>query len=206
MNPIIFRENEIAFSILSAMIKDKRIIQKYLTDIIDSYITIHREEKSMDKLVEFLTKKVGYVLAVILGFIAPGNVLLFAWDRNLYLEMDVVKLLILSFSISFITFIPNLIASFIIYFIHGRDKVLDNINKAEVKFDLLYYTGIAIVLTISEIAGVVFMAISTENFKLSEYVMALGILLMVSIVIESIILWRKRRKNNENKNLPTIDI
>ena len=120
--------------------------------------------------------------------------------------MDVVKLLILSFSISFITFIPNLIASFIIYFIHGRDKVLDNINKAEVKFDLLYYTGIAIVLTVSEIAGVVFMAISTENFKLSEYVMALGILLMVSIVIESIILWRKRRKNNENKNLPTIDI
>ena len=188
------------------MIKDKRIIQKYSTDIIDSYITIHREEKSMDKLVKFLTKKVGYVLAVILGFIAPGNVLLFAWDRNLYLEMDVVKLLILSFSISFITFIPNLIASFIIYFIHGRDKVLDNINKAEVKFDLLYYTGIAIVLTVSEIAGVVFMAISTENFKLSEYVMALGILLMVSIVIESIILWRKRRKNNENKNLPTIDI
>ena len=114
------------------MIKDKRIIQKYLTDIIDSYITIHREEKSMDKLVKFLTKKVGYVLAVILGFIAPGNVLLFAWDRNLYLEMDVVKLLILSFSISFITFIPNLIASFIIYFIHGRDKVLGNINKAEV--------------------------------------------------------------------------
>ena len=49
----------------------------------------------MDKLIEFLTTKVGYVLTIVLGFIAPGNVLIFVWNRNMYLEMDIVKLLIL---------------------------------------------------------------------------------------------------------------
>ena len=49
----------------------------------------------MDKLIEFLTTKVGYVLTIVLGFIAPGNVLIFVWNRNMYLEMDIVILLIL---------------------------------------------------------------------------------------------------------------
>ena len=59
----------------------------------------------MDRLIEFLTTKVGYVLTVILGFIVPGNVLIFVWNRNMYLEIDIIKLLILSFSISFVALI-----------------------------------------------------------------------------------------------------
>ncbi len=149
----------------------------------------------MDKLIEFLTTKVGYVLTVILGFIAPGNVLIFAWNRELYLELDIIKLLILSFSISFITLIPNLIVTFIIYFIHERDKALD--NKEEAKFDLLYYTGAAIVLAVVEIVCAVFMAICTENFHLSEYVEVVGITLVVGVVILLIILWGKRLKKTK---------
>lgn len=45
----------------------------------------------MDRLIEFLTTKVGYVLTVILGFIVPGNVLIFVWNRNVYLEIDIIK-------------------------------------------------------------------------------------------------------------------
>ena len=44
----------------------------------------------MDRLIEFLTTKVGYVLTVILGFIVPGNVLIFVWNRNMYLEIDFI--------------------------------------------------------------------------------------------------------------------
>lgn len=144
----------------------------------------------MDKLIEFLTTKVGYVLKIVLGFIAPGNVLIFVWNRNMYLEMDIVKLLILSFSISFITFIPNLILTIIIYFIHGGDKELD--NKAETKFDVLYYTGSAIVLAVIEIIITIFMAICTDNFQLSVYVMDFGIIMTCAAIILLIVLGIKR--------------
>lgn len=144
----------------------------------------------MDKLIEFLTTKVGYVLTIVLGFIAPGNVLIFVWNRNMYLEMDIVKLLILSFSISFITFIPNLILTIIIYFIHGGDKELD--NKAETKFDVLYYTGSAIVLAVIEIIITIFMAICTDNFQLSVYVMAFGIIMTCAAIILLMVLGIKR--------------
>lgn len=144
----------------------------------------------MDKLIEFLTTKVGYVLTIVLGFIAPGNVLIFVWNRNMYLEMDIVKLLILSFSISFITFIPNLILTIIIYFIHGGDKELD--NKAETKFDVLYYTGSAIVLAVIEIIITIFMAICTDNFQLSVYVMDFGIIMTCAAIILLIVLGIKR--------------
>lgn len=146
----------------------------------------------MDKLIEFLTTKVGYVLTIVLGFIAPGNVLIFVWNRNMYLEMDIVKLLILSFSISFITFIPNLILTIIIYFIHGGDKELD--NKAETKFDVLYYTGSAIVLAVIEIIITIFMAICTDNFQLSVYVMDFGIIMTCAAIILLIVLKRFRKK------------
>jgi hypothetical protein len=144
----------------------------------------------MDKLIEFLTTKVGYVLTIVLGFIAPGNVLIFVWNRNMYLEMDIVKLLILSFSISFITFIPNLILTIIIYFIHGGDKELD--NKAETKFDVLYYTGSAIVLAVIEIIITIFMAICTDNFQLSVYVMDFGIIMTCAAIILLMVLGIKR--------------
>lgn len=61
----------------------------------------------MDELVKFLTSKIGYTIIVVLGFIIPGAMFVFAWNRELYVELDALKLLVLSLGISFIMLIPN---------------------------------------------------------------------------------------------------
>lgn len=63
----------------------------------------------MDELVKYLTSKIGYTLTFILGFGLPGNVLIFIWNEKLYLELDILKLILLSFGITFMLFIPNFI-------------------------------------------------------------------------------------------------
>ena len=140
----------------------------------------------MDRLIEFLTTKVGYVLTVILGFIVPGNVLIFVWNRNVYLEIDIIKLLILSFSISFVTLIPNLIAVIAMNFIKGVNKSSN--NKEETKFDILYNIGFSVGLVVIEMIFVIFMAICTENFQLKTYIMYAGLAITGIIIIYSAVM------------------
>lgn len=63
----------------------------------------------MDELFKFLAEKVNYVAVIILGFIIPGNVLIFVWNQELYFEIDIIRLLILSFGIAFMVYVPNFI-------------------------------------------------------------------------------------------------
>lgn len=144
----------------------------------------------MDRLIEFLTTKVGYVLTVILGFIVPGNVLIFVWNRNMYLEIDIIKLLILSFSISFVTLIPNLIAVIAMNFIKGVNKSSN--NKEETKFDILYNIGFSVGLVVIEMIFVIFMAICTENFQLKTYIMYAGLATTGIIIIYSAVMLLKQ--------------
>lgn len=144
----------------------------------------------MDRLIEFLTTKVGYVLTVILGFIVPGNVLIFVWNRNMYLEIDIIKLLILSFSISFVTLIPNLIAVIAMNFIKDVNKSSN--NKEETKFDILYNIGFSVGLVVIEMIFVIFMAICTENFQLKTYIMYAGLAITGIIIIYSAVMLLKQ--------------
>ena len=58
---------------------------------------LKKEIVHMDELFKFLAEKVNYVAVIILGFIIPGNVLIFVWNQELYFEIDIIRLLILSF-------------------------------------------------------------------------------------------------------------
>lgn len=150
----------------------------------------YQKGEIMDRLIEFLTTKVGYVLTVILGFIVPGNVLIFVWNRNMYLEIDIIKLLILSFSISFVTLIPNLIAVIAMNFIKGVNKSSN--NKEETKFDILYNIGFSVGLVVIEMIFVIFMAICTENFQLKTYIMYAGLAITGIIIIYSAVMLLKQ--------------
>lgn len=46
----------------------------------------------MDELIKFLTSKIGYTLTFIFGCLLPGNIMIFALDRQLYLQIDIIKL------------------------------------------------------------------------------------------------------------------
>lgn len=144
----------------------------------------------MDRLIEFLTTKVGYVLTVILGFIVPGNVLIFVWNRNMYLEIDIIKLLILSLSISFVALIPNLIVVIAMNFINGVNKSSN--NKEETKFNILYNIGFSVGLVVIEMIFVIFMAICTKNFQLKTYIMYTGLAITGIIIIYSVVILLKQ--------------
>lgn len=63
----------------------------------------------MEKLVEFLTEriKIGYSILVIMGFLLPGSMFVFIWNRDVYIALDIFQLILLSISIPFLLFIPN---------------------------------------------------------------------------------------------------
>lgn len=63
----------------------------------------------MDKLFEFLTSKIGYTIAIILGFLFPGMLFIFVWNREVYFDIGLVRLIILALCISFAIFLCNLL-------------------------------------------------------------------------------------------------
>lgn len=69
----------------------------------------------MDKLVEFLTSKIGYTLAAIGGLLLPGMLFIFVWDRQVYSELGIIRLLILAVCISFSVFALNFAAVIFAY-------------------------------------------------------------------------------------------
>lgn len=61
----------------------------------------------MEELVKFLTSKIGYTLVFILCIFAPGNLFIFIWNQELYFEMDIIRLIILSLIIPCIVYTIN---------------------------------------------------------------------------------------------------
>ena len=56
----------------------------------------------MDELIKYMISKIGYTLTAIIGGALPGSLLIFVWNRKLYMELDLLKLIILSFAITLI--------------------------------------------------------------------------------------------------------
>ena len=50
----------------------------------------------MDELIKYMISKIGYTLTAIIGGALPGSLLIFVWNRKLYMELDLLKLIILS--------------------------------------------------------------------------------------------------------------
>ena len=160
-----------------------------------------------EKLSEFLIQKATYVLVVILGFIAQGNMLVFVYDKSLYMEMDVVKLLILSFGISFITYIPNAIIIFLLYWIQ---KAREKENEYSLKFQFLFYSISAMVLTDVELLTYIFFKLCGMKTSISDTVFKFGGLIIIAVI--SLLLYKlgqychyKKAKKNQESNQPSND-
>lgn len=59
----------------------------------------------MDELVKFLTSKIGYTLVFALCIFLPGNLFIFIWNREVYLELDIIRLIMLSIAIPCVAFV-----------------------------------------------------------------------------------------------------
>lgn len=120
----------------------------------------------MDELIKFLTSKIGYTLIGILGFGLPGNLFIFVWNRSLYLDMDIIKLLILSFGIPFMVFIPNVFLCF-----EGL-RVIELIFKKESSFNLIVFMPIVFML-IELMLGMV-AKILNPIISISDFIIEIG--------------------------------
>lgn len=170
--------------------------------MVKSLYKVERGECYMDRLMDFLIKKAPYVLVIILGFIAPGNVFLFIWNRSLYMEMDVIKLLILSFGITYIAFIPNSVLGILVYFIH---KKREKENQFTTKFQFIFYTSFTMILTVIELLTYIFFKLCGSKQTLSSFVIEFGIGIGIAIII--LLLYKfsqsmlyKNKKSNQPSN------
>lgn len=75
---------------------------------------------------EYITSKISKVMMVFIGVIVPGVLFLFIYERDLFMELDILKLLLLSCSISIPTYALLLAREVFVDLI--KIKIL-NVNK-----------------------------------------------------------------------------
>lgn len=133
----------------------------------------------MDELIKFLTSKLGYTLGAILGFGLPGNLFIFVWDRELYLDMNLIKLLILSFAISFVLFIPNILLFVMVI------GIIENIRKIQLEaWAVLLLT---ICFTVLEMIYGMVVRLLNSMYTIVNYIEEIAPVLFWSFVLASII-------------------
>lgn len=142
----------------------------------------------MDKLVEFLTGKIGYTATVIFGFLFPGMLFIFVWNRQAYFELEIIRLVLLAFCISFAVYICNFWAISIVF--ATQDKAGDR------NVELLDIIGVPLVITNIEIYLSLIYKLENSNFTVLEFAnlvvpIAFGGCIVGTIPSAVKLLWRK---------------
>lgn len=130
----------------------------------------------MDKLFEFLTAKVNYVVFIILFFLIPGNVLIFVWNKDIYFEVDIVRLLILSVGVAFMVFVPNLMLAVMAIMIFDKIGMANNMNEPII---IMAVPGIA---EFCEIGFYVYNKIISNKISIKKYCKFIGEKLILSFI------------------------
>lgn len=148
----------------------------------------------MNALVKFLTDKIGYTVLIILGFLFPGILFVFVWNRDLYLEMELIKLILLALSISFMIFMANFVFTTVnsaMQYAIGRDKD-----------DLHTILGFPIFVSDIEISAAMLYKLYNPEFTIIEFlrivVLFQGVIVLVGVV-PSIVIWLFQKAKNKFK-------
>ena len=128
----------------------------------------------MDELIKFLTSKIGYTITAILGFGLPGNIFIFVWDKELYLQIDVAKLLILSFGISFalsfINLIPCLVSGAV--FVQLFEK---NVSATGLALTPVAFTAFELIFGIA-------MKIFVPDYSITDFIEEIAKIMLVYLI------------------------
>ncbi len=136
----------------------------------------------MDKLIEFFTTKNGLLIFIILiaGFVMPGILFIFGFNRDLFFELDIVKLLILAGSFSFSIYIAVFLFVNLFNFLkekYQRQKmdISDIVFKPLVISNICMYIGI-------------YFRINESIHSMKEFINWF-VLILLSLMIVAIIMW-----------------
>ncbi len=108
----------------------------------------------MDELIKYMTKKGPLTVLVIIGLLVPGVFTIFVFREDLLLQLDIFKLILLSFTICIPTYLVSLLSSGLV--IYKSDK--DSMDKLQFISLLLNFCIFAISY------------IDLKNMVLSQYI------------------------------------
>ncbi|MCB5688857.1 MULTISPECIES: hypothetical protein [Blautia] len=124
----------------------------------------------MDELIKYMISKIGYTLTAIIGGALPGSLLIFVWNRKLYMELDLLKLIILSFAIPGILYVCNIFVCLPIMSLYNEFK-----HDTEI-FSVEFIFIIPAILTWIEIGYLVMSKILLPEYTIRDFVAKWGII------------------------------
>lgn len=147
----------------------------------------------MEKLVEFLTSKIGYTIAVIGGFLFPGLIFIFVWDRELFASLNVVVLFTFSMAISFMVYIPNFLAFSFAIFTEAKMR-----NK-ETDYEFWMILLIPLFVTVAEMSAEMIEKLHNPSITIYRFaIFILSVIIVGSIckyIVELIYKLYRQKKN-----------
>lgn len=134
----------------------------------------------MENLVKFLTEKIkiAHTLTVLLGFIVVGAMFVFVWNRDIYIELNALQLLLLSIGISFLIFIPN--------FVLGLDITFEENNDGTEKGNYSAAWMLGTLFTDFEMISGMLLKIYINDLTIKSYIT--GLLLLFGVIFFIIII------------------
>lgn len=134
----------------------------------------------MDKLVEYVTNKIGYTIIAIAGILLPGNLFIFVFNQELYIKLDIIRLILLSLASMVAIFFPVFFLYIIIEAL--RDKYQHKeITRNELLIEPIVYTNVIMYLGM---LGKIY----SKSFSINKFLNYFcGIYILVVII--SIITW-----------------
>jgi len=147
----------------------------------------------MDNLIEFLTNKIGYTLCAILFLGFPGFVFIFVWNRELFISMDIFRLVIFSFAIASMLYVPHfMLYNFIVML---EEKVRGK------KYELIETILLPAFLTLSIMASGMIYKLEKETFTVLEFIVYDGMVLFGAFIVKVILeglYYIRHRKNRKS--------
>ena len=136
----------------------------------------------MDKFIEYVMDRYKWenILLLILALILPGLVFIFVWNREVFLDMDVIKLLLFSFAMDFMIFIPNLIYATICTELESKYRTDGTDDRDLIPF--------AVIITVLTIACAVIYKLFNPTFSIPDFIVYDAIFLfgvgLLKVVVE----------------------
>lgn len=141
----------------------------------------------MEELIKFLTSKIGYTVLFALCIFAPGNLFVFVWNQELYLEMDIVKLIILTSVISCVIY-AVIFGILVLWLFFKKDIFNDttiNIN------DCFSATAVFTFITINSMSLAVYSGYKLDDFIPLALILLIGSSVMILVIDELFTILKK---------------
>lgn len=141
----------------------------------------------MDELVKYLISKIGYTLIVIVGLALPGNLLIFVWNRELYVSLDFFKMLVLSFAIPTMLYICFLVIYILIA--TAAVEIKQNQEKWSIESIFMVSLGLTYSVIIYLIANrIIFKQKFSMYYVINKYGVPFGILILLLAILDVVLL------------------